>query len=166
MARHFRSQPTTVVSPIHQMALSRLVAHAANSSATLNCQTGGGGPSSYMGYPPPCATGTVGRKPCGQGPPSMRPDRAGVIKAAKAGSFDDEDDNDGEEDDGMSTDSWVSGSGTPGSFCLAFWGPLGLWRWWFLSWGTTGGRCCFPWSIPDPGIFSVPLILGAAPNFR
>jgi hypothetical protein len=27
---------------------------------------------------------------------------------------------------------WVSGSGTHGSFCLALWGLLGLWRLWFL----------------------------------
>jgi hypothetical protein len=163
MACHFRSRPTTMVSTIHQMALSRSAVHAANSSTTLNRQTG---LPSYMGYPPLCAPGGVGRKPCGQGPPSMQPDRARVVKAAKEGSLDNEDNDDDKEDDGTSTDRWVSGSGMPGSFCLASWGPLGFWRRWFLCWGTTGGCCHFPWSIPDPGIFSVPLILGAAPNSR
>jgi hypothetical protein len=72
----------------------------------------------------------------------MRPDGAGVVKAAEEGGCDDEDDDD-DENDGTSMDRWVSGSGTPGSFCLASWGPLGLWRRWFLCWGTTGGRCYF-----------------------
>jgi hypothetical protein len=35
MARHFRSRPTTIVSSIHKMALSRLVAHAAAFSHQL-----------------------------------------------------------------------------------------------------------------------------------
>jgi hypothetical protein len=144
MARHFRSRHMTVISPIHQMALSRPVAHAAACSHQLcHCKPSDWqwGPSSYMGYPPSCAPDGVGRKPCRQGPPSMRPDGAGVVKAAEAGTYDNEDNSDDKEDDGTSTDKWVSGSGMPGSFCLASWGPLGLWRRWFLCWGTTGGRC-------------------------
>jgi hypothetical protein len=49
----------------------------------------------------------------------MRPDGAGVVKAAEEGSFDGSEDDDDEEDIGTSTDKWVLGSGTPGSFCLA-----------------------------------------------
>jgi hypothetical protein len=66
MSRHFRSRPTTIVSAFHQMALSRLVVHAANSSTTLNRQTGGGGPSPHMGHPPRrCGTQTLwARAPC------------------------------------------------------------------------------------------------------
>jgi hypothetical protein len=62
----------------------------------------------------------------------MRPDGAGVVKAVKEDGCDDEDDNNNKEDDRTSTDRWVSGSGMPGSFCLASWGPLGLWHLWFL----------------------------------
>jgi hypothetical protein len=157
MARHFRSVPGPRPLSCRFIEWLSLIwwpilLLIATSSATVNFQTGGGGPSSYMGYPPLCAPGGVGRKPCGQGPPSMRPDGARVIKAADEGGCDDEDDN--EEDDRTSTDRWVSGSGTPGSIGLAFWGPLGLWRLWFLCWGTTGSRCFFPWPIPDLGILS------------
>jgi hypothetical protein len=164
VARQFRSRPTTIVLAFHQMALSRLVVHAANRSTTLNRQTGSGGSTPKTAYPPLCAPGGVVLKACGQGPPSMRPDGAGVVNVAEGGSFDGTEDDDDEEDVGTSTDRWVSGSGTPGSFCLAYRGPLGFWRRWFLCWGTTGGRCSLPWSSPDPGIFSVPLILGAGPE--
>jgi hypothetical protein len=70
----------------------------------------------------------------------MRPDRA-VVNASNAGDRDDEkddDDDDVEEDVESSTDKWVSGSGTPGSFCLACRGSLGLWRPWFLLKGDHG----------------------------
>jgi hypothetical protein len=46
-----------------------------------------------------------------------------------------------ESERGSPSVRWVPGSGTRRSFCLALWGPLGLWRLWFLCWGTTGGRC-------------------------
>jgi hypothetical protein len=132
----------------------------ATSSACANLQTGGGGgPSSYMGYPPSCAPGGVGRKPCGQGPPSMRPDRAGVVKAT-----DDEDDDDNEEDDGTSTERWVSGSAWV--FLSCFLGPFGPLVPVIPMLGFHGQPLFFPWPIPDPGILSVPLILGTAPNFR
>jgi hypothetical protein len=73
----------------------------------------------------------------------VRPDGAGIVKAAEGGSFDDTENDDDKEDDGTSRDRWVSGSGMPGSFCLASWGPLGFWHRWFLCWGTTEGRCVF-----------------------
>jgi hypothetical protein len=93
----------------------------ATSSATLNKMTGGGGPSSYMGYPPLCAPGGVGRKPCRQGPPQPRPDGAGqFVGTIDEDAHDEDDDDDNEEDDKTSSDRWVSGSGPPGSFCLAF----------------------------------------------
>jgi hypothetical protein len=111
----------------------------ATNSAALNFKTGSGGPASYMGYLPSCVPDGVRCKPCGQGPPLIRPDRA-VVNATNEGGCDDEDD---KEDDETSTDRWVSGSGMPGSFCLASWGFFGLWRLWFLCWGTTGGRCFF-----------------------
>jgi hypothetical protein len=46
-----------------------------------------------------------------------------------------------ENERGSPSVGWVSGSGTHGSFCLDFGGPLGLWRLWSLCWGTMGGRC-------------------------
>jgi hypothetical protein len=91
----------------HQMALSRLVVHAANRSITLNCQTGSEGSSPKTAYPPSCAPRGVGLKVCGQGPPSMRPDGAGVIKVAEEGSFDGSEDDDDEEDVWTSTDRWA-----------------------------------------------------------
>jgi hypothetical protein len=83
----------------------------------------------------------------------MRPDGA-VIKASNAGDRDDEedDDDDVEKDDESSMDRWVSGSGMPGSFCLACRGSSGLWRPWFPLKGDHGRPLCFPWPIPDPGI--------------
>jgi hypothetical protein len=114
----------------------------ATNSAALNYKTGSGEPASYMGYLPSCAPDGERRKPCGQGPPLIRPDGA-VVKATNEGCRDDKDvDDNDEEDNGTFTDRWVSGSGTPGSFCLASRGLLGLWCLWFLCWGTTGG-CCF-----------------------
>jgi hypothetical protein len=163
-------------------------------------ETGGGGASLLYGLPPVVTPGGVGCKPCGVGPPLMWPDGVGVVKAAEAGSFDDED-VDGRGESVVLSDSlpslalkkvgfrsagvfslaflglfgplapvvpvlgyhgrplyfpslpwrslnlgavygadaeesergsplvrWVSGSGPHGSFHLAFWGPLGLWR--------------------------------------
>jgi hypothetical protein len=94
------------------------------------------GPASYMGFPLPCAPGSVGRKPCGQGPPQLQPDGAGQfggkVVDKNVQDEDEDDDDDDEEDDKTSSDRWVSGSGSPWSFCLALWGPLGLWRLWFL----------------------------------
>jgi hypothetical protein len=140
MACHFRSRPT-IISPRFTKWLSLvrwpMLLLVATNSAALNCKTGSGGPASYMGYLPLYAPDGERRKPCGQGPPLIQPDGA-VVKASNEGGCDDED---VDEDDGTSTDRWVSGSGTPGSFCLACWGFLGLWRLWFLCWGTTGSRC-------------------------
>jgi hypothetical protein len=150
----------------HQMALSRLVVHAVNRCTTQNRQTGSGGSSPKTAYPPLCAPGGVGPKVSGQGPPSLRPDGAGTVKAAEEGSFDGSEEDDDEEDVATSTDRWVSGSGTPGFFCLASWGPLGFWRRWFSFQDAAGGHCGVPWFSPDPGIFSVPLILGVGPRFR
>jgi hypothetical protein len=133
----------------------------ATSSATLNKTTGGGGPSSYMGCPLPCAPGSVGRKPCGQGPPQLRPDGAGQFggKVVNQDFQEEDDDDNDEEDDKTSSNRWVLGSGSPGSFCLALWGPLGLWHPWFLcralQWGSSGGRCVSRLA-PDLRIFSVP----------
>jgi hypothetical protein len=59
-----------------QLILSLLVAHAAAFSHQL-CHFklddwwGDGGLASYVGYPPLCAPGSVGRKLCGVGPPQM-----------------------------------------------------------------------------------------------
>jgi hypothetical protein len=130
-------------------------------SAAINFQTGSGGPPSYMGYPRCAPQAVWDASLADKGPPLIRPDGAGVVKATNEGGCNDEDDDNEEEDDRTSMDRWVSGSGTPGSFCLASWSPLGLWRLWFLCWGTTGAAV-FPWPIPEPGILSVPLILGAA----
>jgi hypothetical protein len=66
------------------------------------------------------------RMPCGQGLPPVRPDGAVAKGCEKGGLGDEEDDDDVEEDSESSTDRWVSGSGTPGSFCLACRGCLGL----------------------------------------
>jgi hypothetical protein len=84
----------------------------------------------------------------------MRPDGV-VAKGSNAGDLGDTEDNDGvdvEEDEESSTDRWVSGSGTPVSFGLAFWGSLGLWCPWFPLKGDHGRPLCFPWPLPDPGI--------------
>jgi hypothetical protein len=73
--------------PILQMVLSlvgRPCCCSATSSATLNTSTGRGGPASYMGYPLPRAPGSVGRKPCGQGSPRLRPDGAGQLGGLKS----------------------------------------------------------------------------------
>jgi hypothetical protein len=56
-----------------------------------------------------------------------------------------------ENERGSTSVRWVSGSGTHGSFCLALWGLLGLWRLWFRA-GVPRVAAVFPWSIPDPGI--------------
>jgi hypothetical protein len=99
-----------------------------------------------MGFLPLCAPDGERRKPCGQGLPLIRSDGA-VVKATNEGGRDNEDD-DVKEDNGTSTGRWVSGSGTPGSFCLASRGLLGLWRLWFLCWesgraGIISGRPLF-----------------------
>jgi hypothetical protein len=69
---------------------------SATSTAALNSGTGKGGPASYMGYPLPRAPGSVGRMPCGQGSPPLRPDGAGQLRRVK--DVDAEDDDDVEED--------------------------------------------------------------------
>jgi hypothetical protein len=129
------SVPSININPRISKWLSRLGGLRcclATNSAASNFKTGSGGPASYMGFLPSCAPDGRRRQPCGQGSPLMRPDGA-VIKASNAGDRDDEDvdDNDDKEDDNSSTDRWVSGSGTPGSFCLACRGSSGLWRLWF-----------------------------------
>jgi hypothetical protein len=120
-----------------------------------------------MGYPPLCAPGGLGRKSCGQGPSQPRPDGAGQFVGPVDEDVLDNNDDD-EEDDKTSSDRWVPGSGLPGSFCLAWWGPLGLWHLWFpciTAAGYHGRPLCFQ-AYPDLGIFSVPLSLGAVPNDR
>jgi hypothetical protein len=76
-----------------------------------------------------------------------------VVKGSNAGELDDEEDDvDVKEDDELSTDRWVSGSGTPGSFGLACRGFSGLRRPPFPLKGDHGQPVCFPWPLPDPGI--------------
>jgi hypothetical protein len=52
-----------------------------------------------MGFPLPCAPGSVGRQPCGQGPPQMWPDGAGQSFGKVVNEEDDD------EDDESSSDS-------------------------------------------------------------
>jgi hypothetical protein len=94
------------------------------------------------------------------GSPLVCPDGAGQY--GKVIDIQDDDDDDDEEDDSSSSDRWVSGSGSPGSFCLASRGPLGFWRLWSplraLQWGSLGGRY-FTRLVPDLGIFLVPILV-------
>jgi hypothetical protein len=135
------SIPRTIVSPIHQrLSLSLpfpgcLAAAASHQHCHLKQDYWCGGASILHGLPLPCAIGSVGRKPCGQGSPLVRPDGAG--QSGKV--VDEEDDDDDEQDNSSSSDRWVSGSGSPGSFCLASWGPLGFWRLWSPLQGTAVG---------------------------
>jgi hypothetical protein len=103
-----------------------------------------------MGCPLPCAPGSVGRMPCGQGSPLVRPDVAGQSSGQVVDVQDEDDDDDDGELDSSSSDRWVSRSGSPGSFCLALSGPLGLWRLWFPLQGTAveipGAAAVFPGS--------------------
>jgi hypothetical protein len=90
---HFRFRFTNIVSPLLQMVLSlvgRPCCCSATSSAALNKMTGTGGPASYMGCPLPCAPGSVGCMPCGQGSPPHRPDGAGQLRRVKAVDAEDE----------------------------------------------------------------------------
>jgi hypothetical protein len=65
----------------------------------LNKTTGGGGPASYMGCLLPCAPCSVGRMPCGQGSPLLRPDGAGQFSGKVIDVRDEDDgDKDGELD--------------------------------------------------------------------
>jgi hypothetical protein len=92
-----------------------------------------------MGCPLPCAPGSVGPKPCGQGPPLVRPDGAGQFcgKVVDVQDEDDDDDEDDEDIDGRGesvglSDSlpspalkrWAPGSGPLGCFVLLR-GPYG-----------------------------------------
>jgi hypothetical protein len=56
-----------------------------------------------------------------------------------------------ENECGSTSVRWISGSGTHGSFCLALWGLLGLWRLCFRA-GVPRAAAVFPWYAPDPGI--------------
>jgi hypothetical protein len=156
MTLHFRFRPSILYSPL-QLALSRrgglLLCFLATNSAALNFKTGRGSPT-FMGSLPSWAPGGSRRQPCGQGLPPMWPDGA-VVKASKAGDLDDEeddDDDDVKEDDESSTDRWVLGLGTPGSFCLACRCSSGICCLWFPLKGDHGRPLCFPWPLPDPGI--------------
>jgi hypothetical protein len=87
----------------------------------------------------------------------MRPDGAVAKGPIEGGLGDEEDDDDDiEKDTESSTDRWVSGSGTPGSFCLACRGSFGLWRPWFPLKGDLGRPLFLPQPLPDPGIFQSP----------
>jgi hypothetical protein len=86
---------------------------SATSTAASNKTTGRGVLASYMGCPLPCAPGSVGRKPCGQGSPHHRPDGAGQLRRVKV--VDEEDDVDDDELEDHSSSSsvrWVLRSGT------------------------------------------------------
>jgi hypothetical protein len=139
----------------------------ATSSAALNKTTGMGGPASYMGYPLPCAPGSVGRKPYGQGSPPHRPDGAGQFWRVKVVDGEDEvDDDEVEERDSSSSVRWVLRSGTPGCFVCsagALWasGAFGSSRR-ALRRGSLGCCCCSRLA-PDPGSLLAPT-LGAGPN--
>jgi hypothetical protein len=92
-----------------------------------------------MDCPLPCVPASVGCMPCGQGSPLVRPDGAGQFHGKVVDVQDKDDEDDDEEVDSSSSERWVSRSGSPGSFCLASWGPLGLWHLWFPSQGTAVG---------------------------
>jgi hypothetical protein len=81
----------------------------------------------------------------------VRPDGA-VAKGPEDGGLGDEVDDDNDSPSSYS-ERWVPGSGTPGSFGLAGWGSLGLWRPWFPLKGDLGRPLFLPWLIPDPKIF-------------
>jgi hypothetical protein len=57
-----------------------------------------------MGCPLPCAPGSVGGKPCGQGSPLVRPDGAGQSRGKVIDVQDEDDDDDDEEDDSSFSD--------------------------------------------------------------
>jgi hypothetical protein len=149
---HFLFRFMIIVSPILQMVLSlvgRPCCCSATSSAALNKMTGRGGPASYMGYPLPCAPGSVRRMPCGQGSPLHRPDGAGQFQR-KDKVVDTEDEDDEDEDgelDSSSSDRWVPRSGPPGCVACppgALWasGAFGSLRR-ALRRGSLGCCCCF-----------------------
>jgi hypothetical protein len=133
---------------------------SATSNAALNSGTGKGGPASYMGYPLLRAPGSVGRKPCGQGSPPLRPDGAGQSRKEKVA--DEEDDDDAEDDkdpNSSSSDRWVPRSGPPGRVVCAP-GPSG-------PLAPLAGHCVRdPWAAavisrltPDPGISLAPILV-------
>jgi hypothetical protein len=98
---------------------------SATSTAASNKTTGRGGLASYMGCPLPCAPGSVGRKPCGQGSPPNRPDGAGQLRRVKVVNEEDDVDNDELEDRSSSSSvRWVPRSGTPGCVVCRL-GPFG-----------------------------------------
>jgi hypothetical protein len=167
MLHHFRFHSTNNLlvnssnGSLSLLILGAIAAAVSHQLCHLKQDNWWGGPASYMGFPLPCAPGSVGCKPCGQGPPQLRPDGAGQSsgKVIDVQDKDDNDDDDDEENDKSSSDRWVSESGSPGSFCLALWGTLGLW---FLcralQWGSLGGRCVSR-LVSDLGIFSVPTLV-------
>jgi hypothetical protein len=81
----------------------------------------------------------------------MQPDGAVAMGPEEGGLGDEEDDVEGDSE--SSTDRWVSGSGTPGSFCLACRGSSGLWSPWFPLKGDLGRPLFLTRPPPDPGIF-------------
>jgi hypothetical protein len=122
---------------------------AANSSA-FNFKTGRGSPA-HAGSLPLWAPDGDRCMPCGQGLPPVRPDGA-VAKDPEKGGLGDKDDDVDEDSVSSYSDRWVSGSGTPGSFCLACQGSSGLWRPWFPLKGDLGRPLFSSRPIPDPGI--------------
>jgi hypothetical protein len=113
------------------------------SLAALNKMTGTGGPASYMGFLLPCAPGSVGRMPCGQGSPLHRPDGAGQFKGKdKVIDAEDEDEDDEDKElNSSSSDRLVPRSGPPGCVVCP---PGALWA--SGTFGSLGLPLLFPGS--------------------
>jgi hypothetical protein len=127
------------------LALGVLCCCSATSNSTSNSTTGMGGPASYMGYPLPQAPGSMGRKPCGQGPPlfgQMGQDNVGGLKSSTRKTMT------------MmltSTRNWtvplrIGGFQDQDPLVVLFvpLGPLGLWRLCFRSQGAASGILGLP----------------------
>jgi hypothetical protein len=155
MACHFDSRPS-ILSPCSTKWLSlvrwSMLLLVATNYAALNFKTGSGGPASYMAYLPLCAPD--GERRYGQMGQSSRPP---TTEAATTKM--------------MTTrrtmeHPWIGGFQDQARLDLfvlllgAFWASGACSSCAGEPWAAT----VFPWPIPDPGIFSVPLILGAAPN--
>jgi hypothetical protein len=107
------------------LALGVFCCCSATSILASNSSTGVGGASSYMGCPLPRTPSSVGRKPCGQDPPSLRPDGVGQGRTKVVDEEGDDADADVDEELGRSSsDRWVPSSGPPVCvFCVP--GPFG-----------------------------------------
>jgi hypothetical protein len=111
-----------------------------------------------MGYPLPRAPGSVGRKPCGQGPPlfgQMGQDNPGGLKPSTRKTT--------TSTRNWKDPLWIGGFRDQVPLFVLFvpLGPLGLWRLCFPSRGVASGflgLLLLLQALPDPGIYLAPIL--------